>query len=123
MATSFTKVGEWEGDIDSGFETAQKVAGLGDPGDGYLWKRTIYTISRSRVGNELLTFLPVVGTESAGDNLTVQNGALTIRGNAAQTYVCTKDRCEPYPNGSGIWRQSQLWVSYSTWVEYQIPGT
>ena len=121
MAAIFTTTGDWFGSIRSGYETATKVAGKPNPTTGYLWRRKVYTIERARSGQELLSFTPNVGGSTTGDNLSVTNGADTISGAVADTYLLQKDDVVPTPQGSGMWEELQVAVSYTDWEEWLIP--
>ena len=121
MAAVFTTTGDWFGTIRSGYETATKVAGEPNPTTGYLWRRKIYTIERARSGQELLSFAPNVGGSTTGDNLSVTNGADTIAGSINDTYLLQKDDVVPTPQGSGMWEEQQIAVSYTDWEEWLIP--
>jgi hypothetical protein len=121
MAATFDITGDWFGSIRAGYETATKVAGKPNPTDGYLWRRKIYTIERARSGKTLTAFAPNVGGSTTGDNLTVQNGADIIAGSASDTYLLQKDDVVPTPQGSGMWEEQQIAVSYTDWEEWLIP--
>ena len=122
MAATFVTTGEWFGSIKAGYETATKVAGKDDPATGYLWRRRVYTIERARSGKTLTAFSPNVGGTTTGDNLTITNGSDTIAGAAANTYLLEKDDVVPAPQGSGIWEEQQIAVSYTDWEEWEIPA-
>ena len=121
MAATFVTTGEWFGSIKAGYETAKKVADLPALEKGYLYRRRVYTIERSRMGQTLLSFSPNVGNTTTGDKLSITSGADTIAGSAADTYVLEKDDIVPTPQGSGIWEEQQIAVSYTDWEEWQIP--
>ena len=121
MAATFTKKSEWFGSIRAGYETATKVAGKDDPAEGYVWRRRVYTIERKRNGQGLTAFSPNVGNTTTGDNLGVQNGPDIIAGNGDDTYLLQKDDVIPTPQGSGLWEEHQIAVSYQDWEEWEIP--
>ena len=121
MAATFVTTGEWFGSIKAGYETATKVAGKADPATGFLWRRRVYTIERSRMGQTLTSFSPNVGNTTTGDKLTITSGADTIQGSASDTYLLEKDDIVPSPQGSGIWEEQQIAVSYTDWEEWEIP--
>ena len=121
MAATFVITGDWFGSIKAGYETATKVAGKPDPQDGYLYRRRVFTIERSRMGQTLTSFNPNVGNTTTGDKLSITSGADTIQGSAAQTYLLEKDDIIPSPQGSGIWEEQQIAVSYTDWEEWEIP--
>ena len=121
MAANFTLEGDWGGTIKAGYETATKVAGRPDPADGYLWRRRIYTIDRARSGQGLITFAPNTGNTAAGNTLYVVNGDDQVYGNAADTYLLQTDDVTPTPQGSGMWREHQVAISYGEWEQWEIP--
>jgi len=121
MAATFAIASKWFGSIQAGYETASKVAGKADPQEGYLWRRRVYTIERSRLGQTLTAFSPNVGNTTTGDKLSITNGGDTIFGSVGETYLLTKDDIVPSPQGSGIWTEQQIAVSYTDWEEWQIP--
>ena len=121
MAAVFTTTGDWFGTLDAGYETATKVAGKPDPATGFLWRRKIYTIARARSGQELLSFTPNVGGTTTGDNLEIVNGGDTITGNVGDTYLLQKDDVILTPQGSGMWEEHQIAVSYNDWEQWEIP--
>ena len=121
MAATFAITGDWFGSIKAGYETATKVAGKPDPSTGYLWRRKVYTIERARSGQTLLSFNPNVGGTTTGDNLSITSGADTIQGGAGDTYLLEKDDVVPAPQGSGMWEEQQIAVSYTDWEEWEIP--
>ena len=121
MAATFTTTGDWFGSIKAGYETAGKVAGKSDPATGYLWRRKVYTIERARSGQGLLSFAPNVGGTATGDQLSITNGGDTISGSALDTYLLEKDDVVPTPQGSGMWEEQQIAVSYTDWAEWEIP--
>ena len=121
MAATFVLTGNWFGTIKAAYETATKVAGRPDPATGYLWRRRVYTIERARSGQTLTSFSPNVGNTTTGDKLSITNGTDTVAGSAAQTYLLEKDDIVPSPQGSGMWEEQQIAVSYTDWEEWQIP--
>ena len=121
MAATFTVEGAWFGRIEARYETAQKVAGKADPADGYLWRRKVYTITRARSGQGLTAFTPNVGGTTTGDNLSIVNGPDTQVFNASDTYMLESDDVVPAPQGSGLWEERQVAVSYADWEEWEIP--
>jgi len=122
MAATFTTAtGNWEGSLKGSYQTADKVAGLADPQDGYLWRRKIYTIERSRYGQTLSSFTPNVGGSALGNTLSVKSGPTTITGSATDTYMLLRDDVTPAPKGSDIWLEEQTAVSYTAWEEWEIP--
>jgi len=121
MAATFVTTGAWFGTIKAGYETATKVAGKPDPETGYLWRRKVYTIERTRSGQTLTAFSPNVGGTTTGDKLSITNGADTIEAGAADTYLLQKDDVVPSPQGSGMWEEQQIAVSYTDWEEWEIP--
>jgi len=121
MAATFVTTGAWFGMIKAGYETATKVAGKPDPAAGFLWRRKVYTIERARSGQTLTAFTPNVGGNATGDQLSITNGADTIQGAVADTYLLIKDDVIPTPQGSGMWEEQQLAVSYTDWEEWEIP--
>lgn len=121
MSATFVITGQWFGTIKAGYETATKVAGKPDPATGKLWRRRVYTIERSRFGQTLTSFSPNVGNTTTGDKLSITSGTDTIAGSAANTYLLEKDDIVPSPQGSGIWEEQQIAVSYTDWEEWQIP--
>ena len=122
MAATFVITGDWFGSIKAGYETATKVAGKPDPQAGYLYRRKVYTIERSRYGQTLTAFSPNVGGTTTGDKLSIKNGTDTIEGSNAQTYLLLKDDVVPSPQGSGMWEEQQIAVSYTDWEEWEIPS-
>ena len=122
MAATFTKEGEWFGSIKAGYETATKVAGKPDPADGFLWRRRIYTIDRARSGQGITAFAPNVGNTALGNTLYVKNGPDDkLYGNVNDTYLLQTDDVVPTPQGSGLWQEHQVAVSYSDWETWEIP--
>lgn len=121
MAATFVLTGDWFGKIKANYETAVKVAGKPDPTTGYLWRRKVYTIERARSGQTLTSFVPNVGGLTTGDKLSITNGADTIAANIADTYHLEKDDIVPTPQGSGMWEEQQIAVSYTDWEEWEIP--
>ena len=122
MAATFVTTGDWFGRIRAGYETATKVAGKPEPTAGYLWRRKIYTIERARSGQTLTSFVPNVGGSTTGDKLTIKNGTDTVSGAVADTYLLQKDDIVPTPQGSGMWEEQQIAVSYTDWEEWLIPA-
>ena len=121
MAATFATMGAWFGSIKAAYETAVKVAGKSDPATGFLWRRKVYTIERARSGQALLAFEPNVGGNATSDKLSVTNGGDTISGSASDTYLLEKDDVVPSPQGSGMWEEQQIAVSYTDWAEWEIP--
>jgi hypothetical protein len=121
MATVWTKAGDWFGSIRAGYETATKVAGQPDPAAGYLWRRRIFTIDRARSAQGLVSFDPQTGNTAAGNTLYVVNGSDKVFGRASDIYLLQKDDAIPTPQGSGLWQEKQIAVSYGEWEEWEIP--
>jgi hypothetical protein len=120
MSATFTKTGDWFGSIRAGYETANKVAGLPDPAPGYIWRRRIYTIDRARSGQQILTYVPNVGNTATGDDLCIVNGGDTVCGTSGDIYMLQKDDIVPTPQGSGMWQEQQIAVSYQEWEQWAI---
>ena len=120
MAATFTTTGDWFGKIDANYETADKVAGAQAAADGFAYKRKIYVITRARSGKGLLTFTPNVGGTTTGDNLSIVNGGDTISASADDTYLLQKDEVVPTPQGSGMWEEQQIAISYGAWEQFEI---
>ena len=120
MATTFTKVGDWFGKIDANEETANSVAGAPTPATGFAYKRKVYVITRARSGQGLTAFTPNVGGTTTGENLCIENGPDEICGSSADTYLLQKDAVVPTPQGSGLWEEQQIAVSYGEWELFEV---
>jgi hypothetical protein len=120
MGATFTSNGDWEGRIRTTFETAKSVAGK-TPQDGYLFRRKILVLERQRVGKGLTAWVSTTGNSTTGDNLSFKNGADTLTGGAGDTYMLKTNNCLPNPQGSGIWLETQVAVSFQEWAEWEIP--
>ena len=120
MAATFTTTGDWFGKIEAKFETATKVAGKAEPKDGHIWRRKMFTITRSRAGQGLTAFTPNVGGTAVGSVLSIVNGSDTITGNASDTYMLLQDDVVPTPQGSGMWEEQQVAVSFGEWEQWEI---
>jgi hypothetical protein len=120
MSATFTKEGEWFGTIRAGYETANAVAGYPAPASGYIWRRRIYTIDRARSGQEILTYVPNVGNTATGDELYIVNGDDTVYGNVSDIYMLQKDDIVPTPQGSGMWLEQQIAISYQEWEQWLL---
>ena len=120
MAATFTLTGDWFGQIEANVETANSVANAPEPDEGFAYKRKVYVITRARSGQGLTAFAPNVGGTTTGNNLSIVSGDDTINGSSDDTYLLQKDAVVPTPQGSGIWEEQQIAISYGNWELFEV---
>lgn len=121
MGVTATLIGDWQGGMTGGYQTAVKVAGLPAPPDGYIYQRKRNVYNKWRWVQGMTAF-----TSDAGD-IVVGDDQTTINGPDAPTYggepnaIITAHEIEPAPSGSGIWIEKQVIEGYTAWEEIPIP--
>jgi hypothetical protein len=121
MGATFTKTGEWQGDVNGGYETATKVAGLPEPDEGKIYRRKRNISSRWRNGQGLTSWTNSAGTEIYGDDLTITNGPDTTSWAGEPKYLITQNELQADPPGSGIWKEIMVAENYTDWAQWTIP--
>jgi len=125
MGATFTTEDEWQGQIKSGYQTADKVAGLAAPSEGYVWRRQRYISDRFRIGQGLTSWSSDAGNRVYGDDLDITNGPDSTAGSAAgePDYMVNTNDLIPYPPGSGIWKETYVAEGFSEWEEWLLVVT
>jgi len=117
----FDLKGAWQGQVKSGYQTAQKVAGLPAPAEGSLYRRKKFISNRYRNLQGYSSGAGQAGEEIEGDDLSVTNGPDTTVLGGEPAYLITANDLLPDPQGSGIWRETMVAEGFSDWTEWVIP--
>lgn len=113
-AATFTSATDWMGGWDPKAFFATTVAGKPDPPEGKIYMRGAMIINRYRYGTGI-TGGTEIGTETTG-TFEITNGVDVVTINdGGKKFRCTTDEITPDPDGSGIWKQVQVWEYYSDW--------
>jgi len=117
MSVTATSSTDFMGDLITTYKYAESIAGLPDPAPGQVYRRGKAVMSMYRFHNAVTAFNPQAGTTTAGNNLSVKNGANTLTGNASYTYTCELDELSPEGTvGAAISRENLVWVAFTQWA-------
>jgi hypothetical protein len=118
---TYTASGGWEGNFDSDREEGgRRPAGVtSDAAEGYTWRRTVLILTRQRQVQGVTAYTSPIGTQVAGNTLTITNGSTTLQAGAGDQYINDDDGLRP-SIVLGDYVQYQVWRSPKDWEEVLV---